>query len=53
MSNEQITRVSEKFLQYFGNMRHNLAALNAFTKVVKMTNHTGLNDISTFTGYIM
>ena len=31
-----------KFLQYFGNIKHNLAALDAFAKVVKVTNYTGL-----------
>ena len=36
-----ITKGSQ-ILQYFGNMRHNSTALNAFTMVVKMTNHTGL-----------
>ena len=31
-----------KVLQYLGNMKSNLAALNAFAKFVKMMNHTGL-----------
>ena len=31
-----------KLLQYFGNARHNSVALDAFTEVVKVTNHTGL-----------
>ena len=30
-----------KFLQYFGNMRNNLAVLEAFGNIVKMMNHTG------------
>ena len=29
---------------YFGNMRHNLVALDVFAKVVKLTNHTRLWD---------
>ena len=31
-------------LQYIGNTRHNSAAPNAFTEVMKVTNHTGLGD---------
>ena len=31
-----------KVLQYFGNMRHISAVLDAFAEVVKLTNHTGL-----------
>ena len=34
-----------KVVQNFVNMKHNLAAPFAFTKVVKMTNHTGLWDV--------
>ena len=30
-----------KFLQYFGNMKHNSAALNAFTEVEKVMMHIG------------
>ena len=31
-----------KVLQFLGNMRHNSAALDDFTEVLKVTNHTGL-----------
>ena len=40
---KQNTRVSKVF-EYFGNMRHNSAVPDVFTKIVKMTNHTGLYD---------
>ena len=33
-----------KVLQYFGNVGHNLAALDAFSEVVKLTNHIRLWD---------
>ena len=33
-----------KVWQYFCNMKHNLAALDAFTEIVKVTNHNGLWD---------
>ena len=36
------TRVSQKILQYFHNMKHNFAALNAFAKVMTVTNYTRL-----------
>ena len=36
-----ITMVNQ-VLQYFGNVRHNLATLVAFAKVMKVTNHTRL-----------
>ena len=31
-----------KILYYFGNARHNSAALDAFTNIVKVANHTVL-----------
>ena len=31
-----------KVLQYFGNMRHNLAASDALATVMKVTNFSGL-----------
>ena len=31
-----------KVLQYFGNMRHDSAILDAFTKVMYVTNHSGI-----------
>ena len=34
--------VESKVLQYFSNMRYNLVAQDAFVKVVKVTNYTGL-----------
>ena len=38
----QIKQMQEsKVLQYFGNERHNSAALDAFVKVMKMANQTG------------
>ena len=33
-----------KVLQYFSNMRHNLAAPDTFAEVVKVVNHSGLWD---------
>ena len=36
--------MSQKVLQYFGNMTHNLAAMEAFAEVVKMMKQTGLWD---------
>ena len=36
------TRVNLKFLQYFGNVRDNLAVWDAFALVVKVTNHSRL-----------
>ena len=33
-----------KVLQYFGIVRHHVAASDAFAKVVKVTNNTGLRD---------
>ena len=33
-----------KVLQYFGNVRHNSAAADAFTEGVKVMNHNGLWD---------
>ena len=33
-----------KVLQYFVNVRHNLAVLDVFTEVMKETNHSGLWD---------
>ena len=38
-------KVSQKVLQYFGNVRHNLATLDAFAKIIKVMNHTGLRDV--------
>ena len=35
-------KVESKVLQYYGNMRHNLAVLDAFVEVVKVTNHIRL-----------
>ena len=35
---------SYEILKYFGNVRHNLAALDIFAKFMKMTNYTGLRD---------
>ena len=34
-------QAESKVLQYFANMKHNLASLDAFAMVVKMINHTG------------
>ena len=33
-----------KILQYFGNVRHNSSALDAFVEVVVVSNNTGLQD---------
>ena len=41
---EGIYKGESKVLQYFVDMRHNLAALYAFNEVVKVMNHTGLWD---------
>ena len=38
------TRVSQNVLQYFGNKRHNLAALDDLGEVVMVMNHTGPCD---------
>ena len=35
-----------KVLQYFGNLRYNLAALDAFAEVVKRNNHVGCEILS-------
>ena len=37
-------QVESKVLQYFCNMRHNLAAPDTFADFVKVTNHLGLGD---------
>ena len=34
-----------KVLQYFGNVKHNLAAVNVFNEVVKVVNYTGLSEM--------
>ena len=45
------TMVIQKTWQYFGNVRHNMAPVNAFIpQVVKMVNHAGLWD-NEFTWY--
>ena len=33
-----------KVWQYFSHMEHNLAALDAFAKVINLTSHTGVSD---------
>ena len=43
-----------KVLQYFGNMRHGLIAIDAFAKIQKMMNHAGKWDTKlTFVAKIM
>ena len=32
-------------LQYFGNLKQNLAATDAFAAVIKVINHTGMCDV--------
>ena len=39
--NPYFSLVGTQVLQYFGNIKHNSAALDAFAEVMKMTNHIG------------
>ena len=37
-----VYKSESKVLQYFSNVRHNSAAVDAFVEIVKVTNHIGL-----------
>ena len=42
MDETELTTVSQKFCNISGNMWHDLAAQDAFAKIVKLMNQTGL-----------